>query len=239
MFYLQEIFDDLAYGEFANMAIGNSSFGSITPDKYPKVVSLINLGLLDLYTRFILKKKELTLYQKENKNIYYIRPEHLGYPLGGDPEIYIDDTAESVPDNDIIKFLRAYDDSGNEIRIDNIKYPNDIFLLEPDVIKMIPADPLKILSIVYQASYPKIIVDQLFNPATYELYFPKFLKMALLAHVASRLFVGKTTKTTEGETNLGNTFQYRYETECNRIETLNLTPEIDEVAEQFYSNGWV
>jgi len=239
MFYLQELFDDLAYGEFANMAIGNSVAGAIPPNKYPKVVSLINLGLLDLYSRFILKRKECVIHQREYKTLYYIRPPYIGDPFGIDPEIYIDGTVEDPPANDIIKFIEAYDEAGNELHINDARYPLDIFIPEPDVIKMVPADPLKVVSLVYQASYPRVIIDGTFDPMVYPLYFPGFLKTALLSHVASRLFVGKESKAAEGVTNLSNTFLYRYESECAKIEKLSLVPMVDDEAEQFTNNGWI
>jgi len=239
MFVLQELFNDLAYGEFANMAIGNSNTGSITPDKYPKVVSFINLGLVDLYSRFILRKKECVIHQRPGKTLYYVRAEHMGNPLGGDPEIYIDGIMENPPDNDIICFIEAFDEMGIQIPINIASRKDGLFLPEPDVISMVPSDPPKIISIVYQAAYPKIVITGTFDPLVYPLYFPSFLRTALMAHVASRFYVGKETKAAEGEAHLTNTFLYRYEAECVKIISNSLIPAVTESAEQFDSNGWV
>jgi len=239
MITLKELFDDLSFGEFANMALGTSINGGMPVDKYPKVVSLINLALLDLYTRFPLKEKEFKVYQRAGKSIYYVRADYMGDPLAGDPEVYIDGTGEDPPNGDIIKFTRAFDELGVEVAINKIQCPDGIFLPEPDVLKMVVGDVPKVISMVYQAAYPKIMIDVTFNPVAYNLYFPSFLKMALLAHVAARLFVGKDSSAVEGEPGLNNTFQYKYETECLKIEKLSLAPGVDEEFKQFESNGWV
>lgn len=238
MLYLQEIFEDLAHGEFASLAIGNSATGSVTADKYPKVVSAINRGLLALYSQFPLKEKECTIYQREGKTLYYLREDHVGDPNAGDPEIYIDNTCEQYPENDIILLTGAFDDSGAEMYLNNHKYPDDIFTPEFDILKMTPGDPLKIISLVYRASYPKIIIEDDFNPETYKLTFPSFLKAALLNYVASQFFTGKTTKAAEGEANLNNTFLSKYSYECKRLKELGLVSETENDSDRFDNNGW-
>lgn len=238
MLYLQEIFDDLALGEFTDLAIGNSTTGSITAEKYPKVISAINRGLLNLYTRFPLKQKECLIYQREGKSLYYLRAAHLGDPNGGDSEIYIDNTVEQYPDNDIILLTGAFDSLGEVIYLNNPKYPDDIFTPEFDVLKMKPADPLKIISLVYQAAYPKIVIEEGFDPKTYELTFPSFLKAALLNFVASQFFVGKKGQATEGNANINNTFLSKYSYECKLLVELGLVVKAEIDTDRFDSNGW-
>lgn len=238
MIYLQELFNNLAYGQFSNMAIGNAATGSIEEEQYPKVVSLINSALLDIYTRLPLKRKEFDLYQREDVTIYYLRPEYVGAVDTGDPYIYIDGTAENVVDGDIIKLLNAYDSAGNEIYINKEKYPDDIFTPEFDTIKVALRDPLEIISVVYQAAYPKIVIGSDFDPTTYALYYPGFIGTALEANIAARLLEGKSTQATEGQGNPANTFQYKYERECLRLSNLNLIPEEEPENERFIDNGW-
>jgi len=238
MITLQEIFNDLAYGEFAGMAVSNQKLGTITADKYPKMVSLINAGLLDLYTRFNLRTKEFNLHQRADKTVYYLRPEHVGDPLGVDPDIYLDGTVEGGLENDIIKITKAYDDLGYIIRINDARYPDDIFLVEQDILKMKPRDPLIIVSLVYQASYPRIVITNDFDPAAIKLYFPSYLKRALMAFMAAQLYTGKTSSSVEGQRNISSSFLYRYEAECARIQSLTLDYEVQEDNNQFERNGW-
>lgn len=238
MIYLKELFDGLAYGKFANMAVGNSASGSIKQEQYPRVVYLINNGLLDIYTRLVLKKKEFDLYQRTGKSIYYLRPDNVGNVNSGDPDVYIDGTVDDPIDSDIIKLLQAFDSDGEEVYINNKRYPDDIFLPEPDIIKIEPRDPLEVISCVYQASYPKIVIESGFDPATYKLNFPIFIQSALLAKVASEWFVGKASTAAEGQPTLNTTFVYEYEKEIAKIFNKQLVPEEDEEPEQFEDNGW-
>jgi hypothetical protein len=238
MLYLQEIFNDLAYGEFADLAISNPLSGSSLPDHHPKLVSLLNAGLLALYSRFKIKEKEFDLYQREGKTRYLIRSAHLGDPNAGDPEIYLDGTIDDPPAGDIIRFLEAFDEEGSEYHINDPKYPLEAFTPEPDIIKMTPADPPKIISLVYQASYPKITIGEGFDPETYALYFPPILKRALLAHVASTVFVGKGTGD-NGKGGMSSIFYYRYEQACLEIQKLGLLRDRDTESDRFDNNGWV
>jgi hypothetical protein len=237
--YLQELFNNLAYGEFSGLAIGNASTGTVPADKYPKLVSLINIGLLDLHTRFTLIEKEFDLYQRDGIYTYYLRSAHVGDPAAGNPELYVDGTSADPIAGDIIKIIKAFDEDGNKVRINDARYPDDIFMPQADVVKMTLGDPLKVYSLVYQASYPTIVIAPGFDPATYELLYPRFLNNALMAFVAARLNQGRMTQANEGQNHVANTFFYRYEQECKKIESLSLVPMVDEEAEQFYNNGWV
>jgi len=239
MFYLKELFNDLAYGEFSNISLGNSLAGVSDINQYPKVVSAINAGLLALYTRFQLKTKKLILYQRADKFLYYIRSSHMGDPNAGDPEIYIDGLGDDPPNGDIIRFIEAYDVDENEIFINDPKHPDDFKTPELDILKITPSDPLKVITLVYQAAYPKIVITEDFDPDTYALYFPEFLRPALLAKVASRILTGKTTNAVEGQAHAGNTFMYAYEVACKRIESLGLVSNVEIESTQFVDNGWV
>ena len=238
LMYLKRIFDDLAYGEFSNMALSKSPNGSIKQEDYPKVVSYINQALVDIFTRFLLKKKEFKLHQREDRSLYYIREDNIGDPNIGDPNIYIDGTEPDCIDGDIIKPIEAYDSLGEEVRINNGAYPDDIFTLEFDVFKIAPRDPLEVFSIVYQAAHEDIVIEKGFDPATYEIYIPRYLKTALLANLTARLYRGKTGKVAEGQQNLANTYLYRYEQEMSRIEDLGLTQEVIEDNENFDNGGF-
>jgi len=239
MIYLQELFDSLAYGEFTNVALSKTPNGTVNPEQYPKLVSLINEGLLDLYTRFTIHKKELDLHQRAGYTQYYIRPEHVGNPLSGDPDIYIDDTKEDSVNADIIRFLEAYDSMGSTIQINDGAYPNDIFLPAPDIIKIAERDPLEVISIVYQAAYPKIKIDNTFDPTTYKLYFPAYITRPLKAYIAGQLFTGKTGKAVENAGHPANTFMYRYEQLCAELKDRATVPQMQSENTRFNDNGWV
>jgi len=240
MLTLKEIFDDLAYGEFSGMAVGNAKTQEgITPDKYKKITNLVNAALLDLFTRFVFRKKELDLHQKDGVTRYYLRASHVGDPLTGGDDIYLDGTKEDELNNDIIKILEAYDEDGNRVFINDHQYPDDIFMPEMDVIKLRDNGKRRIISLVYQASYPRIGVTSDFDPAAVRLDVPSTIKTAIMMHAASRLFTGKTSNVGEGQRSMSSTFLYRYETECSRIRDLVLMPMEDTEVNAFNNRGFV
>jgi hypothetical protein len=238
MLYIKEIFDSLAYGELTNMAVSKASNNSINPSEYLRIVSYINEGLLDLYTRFTIRTKEFDLYQRSGVTRYYIRSAHLGDPTAGDDDIYIDNTQEDSIDADIIRLITAYDSLGNEVRINNAAYPDDFFNPEPDILTIVERDPVEVFSIKYQAAYPKISLNSSFDPATYELHIPAYIVKPLKAIVASKLFTGKAGKTTENNQSLQNTFLHQYEIACAEIVDRSLIPQEREEDERFTNNGW-
>lgn len=237
MLTLQDIFDNLAHGEFANLALGNSSLGTITEDKYPKIVSAINLGLMELYKRFLLKKKKFLLQQRAGVSLYYLRSDYIGDYLDlVEDGSFEDDTIVT----DLIRVLWVKDTAGIEIPLNDPRFPTTgVFTQSYDALRMTPASPLKTLTVTYQAKYPKIIIDEDFDPKEIELYFPHFILEALLAYVASRVFKGKTSKSAEGQTNISTTFHYQFIAACKDISELGLAEEMEERSTKFSAKGFV
>jgi len=238
MFYLQELFDDLAHGELANVAIGQSQTTLISPDKYPRVVSLVNSGILAIYTELPLKEKSFNIHQKEGITDYYLRSEHVG-TIGADPQIYIDGSVVDPVNGDIIQLISAEDEEGEILHINNGNYPDDIFTPQQDLVRMTLGDTLKVISFKYKATLPRIEVVEGFNPSTIVVEAPSFIKLALINFIASKYFVGKTSQAVEGQRSISDTFQYKYFQEIEQIKKNFLAPEIDPGDERFEGNGWV
>jgi hypothetical protein len=237
MITLKEIFDNLAYGEFANLALGNSPLGTLTEDKYPKIVSALNLGLVEIYKRFILKRKQCLLKQQIGVTTYYLRSDYVGD--------YIETVEDgSFEDNyfndDLIKVLEVTDAAGDSVPLNNPRYPDTgVFTQAFDTITMKPASSLQTYTVTYQAEYPKIIIADDFDPNEIRLFFPNFILEALLAYIAARVFKGKTSKSAEGETNLSTTFNYQFENACKKIIELGLAEEAEERSNKFVTKGFV
>ena len=266
MVTLQRIFDDLAYGEFANMAIGNSPTGTLTPDQYPRMVSLINRGLDDIYTRFSLRNKELTLRPSAGVKFYYITSNHAGDPFAdtsGDTLVFGDDTfmigddiavmggAGDTPSEDIyidttdmpfeddllvVRSAKLVD--GTPVSINDSSDPNGLFIPEPGILQYVPLDYSKPLTIMYQATYPDIEMTAGFNPKVINLQIPRFIVPALLAYVASQFFIGKASSATEGANNVSRSFWGIYEARCNQIHKFSLVHKQDNVDTRFEDRGW-
>ena len=245
MIILQDFFDTLATGEFSNISLSNSILSTITADKYPTIINNMNLGLIELYKRFTLKEKTIVLYEHADVTQYLLRSDYLSATVAlVDENAYLFDSNFDPFDDDIIKITDAtYLDSDGEVDrvyINNKLYPDiGIFTTAFDTIKLTPQEPLRVITLTYLASYPKIVLTNAFDPSTYELFFPEWIQEPLLAYIAARIFQGKASKAAEGERNLYTTFMYQYENSCKKIELLGLAAMSDDASENFTNNGWV
>lgn len=231
MFYLQEIFDDLIYGELANSAAANPMAQTDITQSYPKLISLINRGLLDLHTRFKIKEESIAIKQIKGVEVYPIWSE---ITYNGEP-VTLSGSDLLMSDNRVIRLLDAMDEDKNIFHIDNPAYPDEITSIGSESIRMVPSDSLKTITLSYQASYPRIAGSTNIDPDKYELYFPYSIKQALLLFVMNLLTVGKVSK---GKEQQGTSYFYLYETECNRLSRLGLFPDKMYKKENFTKNGW-
>jgi len=239
MITLQKLFDDLAYGKLTGLAMGNSITGSITEAQYPKIVSAINLGLIDLYKRFPLKEKECKLHQQTGVTLYYLRSEYVGDVGTMSADSYIEDSEEDPFEDDVLKVTEAYNEDEKPVPLNNNAYRSTgIFTPSHDIIKMVPADPLKIISLVYRARYPEIEVTDNFDPEKINLYIPDTIREALLLFVASEVFSGKASKNAEGEPNVAMSFVYRYENTCQKLLNEGVFTDVNDTHSNFEAKGW-
>lgn len=239
MITVQKLFDDLANGELAGMAMGNSVIGSITESHYPKIISAINLGLIDLYKRFPIKEKEIKLHQQTGVTLYYLRSDYVGAPGYFTSDAYIEDDEDDPFEDDLLKVTAAYDEIGTPVPVNNGAFKKTgIFTPSHDIVKMVPADPLKIISLVYRARYPEIVITETFNPTETNLYIPDAIRKALITFVASEVFSSKASRNAEGEPNVAMSFLYKYENMIKQLENDDVFIDVNDTHSHFESKGW-
>ncbi len=245
MITLQEIFDDLAFGELANVSIGVSkTTGSLEESAYPKIISAINLALTALYERFNLRQSKLILHEQDEIDLYYLRSSRLSDIAYMDEDQYIEEaeSEEELFKDDIIKVLELYDDSGVRIPLNEVVAPEtDISCYTPafDVLQVKSSLPSQIIHIEFQAYYPKIVLTEKLDPEKYILHIPSYIKEPLLAYVAARFFKGKSSTANEGENHPTKTFMAQYENACTKIELFGLANiNKDNVDQKFEEEGW-
>lgn len=241
MMYLQKVFDDLAYGEFANIKMGQSELSTLTEKDFPRIISALNLGLIELAKRFKLKEKEVTLHPYTDTLHYYLRDDYLTTADTLTDILYLVSVNAADPfNNDLIQVLEAYDDLGDEIPLNDSACPDTgIFLPTFDSIKISEDCELTEINLVYQAYLPPIEITSTFNPKTYKLYWPDYIMDAILNFVAARVFKGKTSKAAEGTTHLSMTFLQQFENACANIRNLGLINESTTPHKRVIDNGWV
>lgn len=214
MAFLQDFFEYLSYGELSNTSTGNRFTGDITPEMYPKVVSALNLGLRDLYTRLDIKKSDKTIQQITGTNEYDI----------GEP--------------DLVKVLWIKDQDKNTLMMNDMAYPDELFLPDIQTIQVNDVLAPRTLIVTYQSIHPRIVIQEEFNPETYEVTFPFFTYPALLNYIASKLSSGKVVRKDETE-NIAATFRYQYEREIKKIVADGHIMAFTDSGIKHTNQGWV
>ena len=219
--FLSEIFDQLSYGELAQLKLGDGDEPGISKDNYSKVMAHVNMGLTELHKRFLLKEGESTI------------------PVVNGTYVYALDM------NDLIKVERVYaliDSEYVELELNN---NTDSFLLPtysartPNYKTLVISTTLVTteLKVIYRATHPQLVKSVgYFNPNTVVVSLPYSHLEALLYYIASRIMnpIGMSQQFHDG-----NNFAAKFEQSCMQLEMKNL--QVDQTAynNRLERNGWV
>ena len=238
--FLAEIFTQLTYGEFAELAIGGKGEGGINPEDFPNVVSHINLALTELHKRFPLRTNEILLVQQEGITTYPLKSQYAMMDIvSSEPVRYIDDTVRFPFQNDLLKIERILDEVGEEVPLNKLNEENSLFTPSYNVLQ-IPVTYLNAdntLSIIYRAKHVLIEVTEESDPQTIEVELPPVLLEALLFYVASR--VHSNVPAIEGDTGEGMRFMAKFEASCQRVTALGLIAEESNTNMKLEDRGFV
>ena len=250
MIILQDLLDDLAWSELANVKLGRSdNLETIVEKDYPRVISAINQALLKIYQRLQLRTRDIKLHQQDGVTKYTLRTANTAEVGSFTSTKYFEVSTAYPFEDDLIKFLRAVDSDGEKVRVNDRAYPCDIFTTEYDTIEIIQPqsvitnlngkyrDSLDIFTLTYSASYPKILLTETFDPLTYELDIPNFIEEALLLYVSWKLF-RKPVKLAKGEVAPSSTLMIEFENAMRVLENQELEMDDDESDDKISRNGW-
>jgi hypothetical protein len=224
---LQEVFDQLVYGELSQLSIGGGEVGSISEANYPRVLAHINLGLTALYKRFPLKEGRVSVELVPGKLLYA--------------------TAAVAPD--LLKIEQVRTDGGFEFPLNDESDPYSVFTPTASSLR-VPADVVAQLidlpdwfktinlELVYRANHPKVIQGLgFFDPKRVLLQLPETHLEPLLLFVASRAMTPMGVGQFEGQA--GNNYYAKYEAACQSLESINLRVDQGSQNSRLHSNGWV
>ena len=243
---LQDVFDQLTYGELSQMSIGGFDNGGICEGDKTAIISHIQLGLTSLYKRFKLLENEVTITLIADKTSYTLHSDFL-LPDGNTASAsnYLTEGEGQLFDDRMFKVEQVRDDLGYPVVLNKRNEPNSVYtptlktLIVPSTITSTdyrnPVVPS--LDVRYRTNHPVIDAnDGVFSSGSEVLLLPDSHLEALLNFVASRVMnpTGMTN-----EFHAGNSYYAKYEAECQRLEQQNL--QIDDVEDdiQFQTMGFV
>lgn len=181
---LDSIYDDLIYGELSAHAI--TMDGTISAPNKLRIISHINVALMELYSKFPLLMKELTLIQDEGLTEYPLKIEHAtSNPTSGYPK-YIKDSLEHPFLGDVIRVDSVFDEVGDKVLVNAISPLKAVFTPDPQTIEIPSPTDTNALFVIYRAKHPTV------DTTTKELLLPENFRPALLAYIAYRVYSGGT-----------------------------------------------
>jgi len=236
---LATVFSHLATGELRQTAINTS--GTVVVADYPLLINYINLGIQDLYTRFLLMERETIIQMYDSITDYYL---NYDFAQTNDESTetykYIQDS-EANPFNaqKAIRILNVYNENGEEWILNPPYVESALEYVEiayiPDQLHLQIPFPVSTNSIgvTYQAA-PNDTATTVTDTTT-ELTLPVILLPALLLFIAERYFTTMSSSKEEAQV-----YPSKYEQECAKIEIKNLLHSDNERGtNRFWRNGWV
>ena len=170
---LSFIIDAVKYGELQNV---------YTEEKLPQLISFINLGLIQIYSKLPIIEKQVTIQEYPQISLYklssmYARHNHLSKVK----HKYILDTPDNPFTDDVLFITGICDENGFAIPLNDEHHRRSIFISSYDTIQIPNADENEAVFVIYRAK-PRCI-----NPETenlnQEIELPDYLLEALTAFV--------------------------------------------------------
>jgi len=233
MMDINNLFEKLSYGELSNLSISDEGSGTIVAAKRPRIIHYANTALLRIFSRMLLKENSLLITQMENVTLYRLDKKHsVTNPVAGYYS-YIQDTADNLFDNDVIRITSVYDQNGVELPINDLDDPLSVFIPQPDVLQLShPVDGAP-LGVSYQARHAPLN----YNTPSQVIEIPEVLEEALTALISYFVFSHMNTQESAAKAMEHMT---RYEAIVSEVIDRDLVIEsVSTSSNRFARNGWV
>lgn len=247
MLYLQQIIDDLCQGEYKQLNFGQGA-GVINDENINAIVSHVNVGLTDIYSRFELRFKTIKIQLQTDQTEYFLTSKSA---LNGKKQVaplFIIDSVDNKFNDDILQIVGVKTDCGTNLVLNSFSHkfsistPSFNRLQVPIQIvnkKEFLPENLKTdnLYVTYKSNHPILDLNgSCFNAERTPIDLPMTHYTALLYFCAARAL---RPAGLNQQFNTGNTYTGMYEAECARLK--NNGNEVHETGNQskFHARGFV
>lgn len=236
---LLDILKDLTYGELADLHIGGlipgESDNEPDPHQYEQIIGYINMGLNELYKRFLLKTREIYVEQRAEVALYKLHSDYSFVNTASaipEADRYIIDSVDAPFLDDILKIEEIYDEEGNKLPMND--YTEDLSVFTPsfNVIQVpYPQDNVTI-AVQYRATHPKVVADVNSEADQIEIELPNSLRDALLYFVGSRAHRATHTEKSAD-------YWQMYKKACDDVDMYGLEVQGEPGDWRFDDKGWI
>lgn len=207
---LKDLINILRYGELTNISWDNES-------RIPQVIAQINLGLLNLYSKFPILEKSIAIAQYPHISIYNLTSQYARTNTESTETYkYILDTQLDPFKDDILQITAATDEFGRSIPLNDDNAPNSWFLPAYNQLQIPNATLDETAFLIYRAK-PEYI-DPETKDLDIEVFMPQYLVDPLVNYVAYKIFIGMGGENAQ----IAAIYQQLYEKQCMDIANSNL-----------------
>jgi len=232
---LSKIFEHLTHNTLSHLSIGSDDIGEISLDNYPKLITLVNAGMVELYTQFALRTRDLTLQLWDGQNIYPLTSDYAESNTESLETKHILDatTVYKFTDN-IIVVDEVYNEIGGKVPLNDLHSDSSVFTPSPTVLQVPYTSRENILSIIYRA-LPDEIDTSLLDSSTEEVDLPYHFMEALTSFIAWKIY----TPTDGADNPKGRIHQGNYLSALQVIKNTGTAIEDNFTNTRFGDNGWL
>lgn len=235
---LLDIFTDLTYGELQGTHLGNlipeDNESEPDPKSYAQIMSHINLGLREIYKRFLLSSKEIYIQQYEQIETYVLDSKYADSNTASlEPIKYIMDSVTNPFQDDILKIEQVYNEVGELLFLNDFTEELSIFTPSYRSLQIPWPNEFNTVAVQYRAAHPKLLYIRGTDPETVDVAVPESLYEALLLYVAYRALPNSDGGVEKAA------MKQLFEASCSQIERLGLKIQGEPGDWRFDVKGWV
>jgi hypothetical protein len=232
---LSDLYRDLSFGELSNLAIANEGNGTIREDAKPRIILYANEALLRLYSRFVIRERDLVLKMYSHITNYHLLPRfavNAGATMNVEPIRYIQDLPSEPFEEEVLMILSVHNSDGTKLPLNDEHQPMSVFTPQTNVLQVPVPEQGKVLAVGYQCAHQKLVSD-----VDGYIYVPQVLKGAFTAYIAYKVFSHMNTQESTGK---AQEHMAVYDGICTELETKNtLSTSMSTSFDLFEARGWV
>lgn len=206
---LKQLIDSVKYGELTNVSWDN---------KIPALISYINQALTDLYTKFPLMEKQVTVQQYPQISMYRLTRDFARTNRRSEElHKYILDTPFEPFRDDVLQITGVYNEHGMNIPLNDVHNPMSYFLVSYNTLQIPNANENEATFITYKAKHRYI--EPTTEDLEQEVFIPSCLEEAICTYIAYKALVSIGSADT---VQLAQLYLQRYDQLCESVKQHNV-----------------
>lgn len=208
---LRQVIDSIKYGELTNISWEDTK-------RIPAIITYINQALTDLYNKFPILEKQLTIQQYPQISMYVLTREFARTNFKSEQlHKYILDTPFEPFNDDILQITGIYDEEGRPIPLNDSHNPNSYFLVSYNTIQIPNANENNAIFVTYKARHRYIEPNT--EDLEQEVFLPTCLEEALYAYIGYKALISIGSADT---IQLAQLYLQRYDQLCAGVKNENI-----------------